>query len=118
MRIKDIARVCHEANRAYCEVLNDHTQPVWAFAPQWQKDSAIEGVRFHIMNPDASDAASHENWLAQKHDEGWAYGPVKDPSIKQHPCMLPFDQLPGEQQVKDRLFRSICHALIPLLDSR
>jgi hypothetical protein len=42
----DIARVCHEVNRAYCTSLGDESQLPWDSAPQWQKDSAINGVRF------------------------------------------------------------------------
>lgn len=106
-----IAMVCHEANRAYCASLGDNSQPVWAEAPEWQRQSAINGVTFHINNPDAGDSASHENWMAEKVADGWTYGDVKDPDNKKHPCIVPFDQLPLEQQRKDRLFRSIVHAL-------
>lgn len=106
-----IAEVCHEANRAYCLALGDTSQPTWADAPDWQKASAVNGVLFHFANPEAGDAASHENWLKEKEAAGWKYGPVKDPANKEHPCFVPFDQLPKEQQAKDRLFRAIVHAL-------
>lgn len=111
-----IAEVCHEANRAYCLGLGDTSQPLWADAPDWQKDSAVNGVIFHLENPDAGDNASHENWLAEKRATGWKYGPVKDPDKKEHPCFVPFEDLPVEQQAKDRLFRSIVHALEDLCD--
>jgi len=32
-----------------------------------------------------------------------------------HPCIVPFDELPLDQQIKDRLFRQTVHALAPLL---
>lgn len=108
---KEIARVCHEANRAYCVGLGDHSQPIWAEAPAWQVDSANSGVRFHLENPDAGDEASHENWREEKLAQGWTYGVDKDPTKKTHPCLVPFDELPPEQQAKDRLFRAIVHAL-------
>jgi hypothetical protein len=38
--IDQVARVCHEANRAYCQTLGDNSQPAWDDAPEWQKDSA------------------------------------------------------------------------------
>lgn len=106
-----VAAVAHEANRAYCRALGDYSQPEWAAAPEWQRDSAIQGVRFHRANPDAGDAASHENWMKQKREDGWIYGPIKDPAKKEHPCMVAFDLLPVEQQRKDALFRAIVHAL-------
>jgi hypothetical protein len=106
-----IARVCHEANREYCSTLGDHTQPPWDEAPEWQTDSAVSGVEFHLANPEATAAASHENWLKDKAADGWKYGPVKDPEKKEHPCFCPFDQLPIEQQKKDKLFKAIVDAL-------
>ena len=112
MNQEQIARVAHEVNRAYCQALGDSSQPAWEDAPQWQKESAILGVKLHTENPDASPAASHESWLAQKVADGWVYGSVKDPETKQHPCIVPFDQLPVAQQAKDYLFRGVVHALV------
>ena len=66
-----IAKVCHEANRALCAAFGDNSQPSWDQAPQWQKDSAVAGVRFHLANPNASPSASHDSWLAHKEAEGW-----------------------------------------------
>lgn len=108
-----IARVCHEVNKAYCESLGDYSQPSWEDAPQWQKDSALTGVKLHIINPDAGAAASHESWMKQKLDEGWKWGPVKDAEKKEHHCIVPFDALPEAQQAKDYIFRGVVHALMP-----
>ena len=107
MKIEDLARICHEANRAYCQSLNDDSQPLWNDAPLWQKDSAINGVKFHLKNPDSSPAVSHENWLKEKCEAGWVYGEKKDPLKKTHPCILPYEKLPIEQRLKDSLFISI-----------
>ena len=111
MNLETIAKTCHEVNRAYCQALGDDSQPTWEEAPAWQKDSAINGVKFHIDNPDAGPDHSHNSWLAQKEAEGWTYGPVKDPEKKEHPCYVPYDALPVEQQAKDYIFRAIVHAL-------
>ena len=108
--VEQIATICHEANRSYCETLGDHSQLVWGDAPDWQKDSARNGVKFHLEHPDAGASASHENWLSQKFDEGWSYGPIKDPEKKEHPCCVPYEELPEEQRAKDYLFRSVVHA--------
>jgi hypothetical protein len=107
-----IAMICHEANRAFCQYNGDDSQLPWAEAPQWQKDSAIAGVRFHNNNPDAGDSASHDSWMQHKLAEGWVYGKVKDPeaSPPTHPCLVAFEELPADQQFKDKLFRTICHA--------
>lgn len=105
-----IARVCHEVNKAYCEALGDNSQPTWEDAPAWQRESARMGVDLHLMG-NFGPEASHISWMNQKLEDGWTYGPVKDPETKQHPCMVPFDQLPREQQAKDYIFRAVVHAL-------
>lgn len=109
--IEDVARVCHEANRAYCRALGDNSQPHWETAPDWQKQSALNGVDFHIRNPEAKASASHESWMKEKLENGWKYGEVKDPEAKTHPCIVPFDELPLEQQKKDVLFKAVVDSL-------
>ena len=107
----EIARACHEVNRAYCNSIGDTSQPAWEDAPDWQRRSAIAGVEFTLANPDAKPSASHESWLAEKERDGWKYGPVKDPKKKEHPCFVPYDQLPAEQKSKDYLFQAVVRAL-------
>lgn len=107
--IEQIARMAHEVNRAYCQALGDDSQPAWEDAPEWQKQSAIAGVELHLKG-DHGPEASHEAWMAKKVADGWVYGEKKDPDAKTHPCLVPFDQLPREQQAKDYLFRGVVHA--------
>lgn len=104
-----IARVCHEANRAYCATIGDFSQPAWDDAPDWQRASAINGVEFHLANR-RTPRESHENWLAEKRAAGWTYGPVKDPAAKEHPCMVAYDELPEEQKRKDAIFKGVVDA--------
>ena len=106
-----IARVCHEANRAYCLLLGDDSQPPWDTAPDWQKSSAVNGVHFLLNNPEAGPHNCHGNWMVQNQAEGWTYGPVKQTDAKQHPCMVPWEHLPREQQMKDRIFHAIVRAM-------
>ena len=106
-----IARVAHEINRAYCASLGDTSQPAWEDAAEWQQGSALAGVDMHLAKPDATPEQSHESWLAQKLAEGWKYGPVKDAEKKEHPCCVPYADLPAEQKAKDYLFRGVVHAL-------
>lgn len=112
---EEIARVAHEANRAYCETLGDDSQPFWEDAPQWQRDSALAGVEFHAGHPDAKPEDSHNSWLAEKKKDGWKYGDVKDPEKKEHPCFVPYEDLPVEQQKKDSLFIGVVRALLAAL---
>ena len=115
MTVEQIAEVAHETNRAYCRTIGDNSQPCWTESPDWQKTSAINGVKFHIENPDAGYSASHESWLKEKYADGWTYGEVKDPGKKEHPCCMPYRDLPAEQKVKDALFIGVVRAMKVLL---
>jgi len=113
MTNEQIAEVCYEANRALCRSHDDFSFGPWAEAPQWQRDTNIAGVVFCIANPNAGDSASHDSWMRAKLADGWQYGPTKDAEAKLHPCIMPFEDLPAHQQVKDKLFRAIVAALAP-----
>lgn len=111
MNSTQIARICHEVNRAYCQALGDTSQTPWEQAPQWQRDSALIGVTLHLGNPHLGPEASHESWMAHKLEAGWKCGPVKDAALKEHPCIVPFAALPQAQQAKDFIFRAVVHAV-------
>lgn len=116
LSINRVAEIAHEANRALCAAFGDHSHKPWSEAPGWQKDSAIKGVAFLLNNPKAGPEASHESWLAEKERTGWKYGPEKDPINKEHPCMVPYAELPAEQRAKDHVFRSVvlaCYCMEP-----
>ncbi len=109
-----IARVCHEANRAYCATLGDFSQPAWDEAPAWQRDSAVAGVKALLADPKLTPEELHANWFNLKFRDGWRYGPEKDPERKLHPCMLPYHRLHEEQKAKDALFGAVVRALMPV----
>lgn len=107
-----IARVCHEANRALQTALaEDGVSPPWDSAPAWQRESAVDGVQKALAG--ASPEELHESWCAFKRADGWVYGPVKDGDAKTHPCLVPYDELPAGQRLKDELFSAIVGVLRP-----
>jgi hypothetical protein len=110
-RIIEIAEACHNVNRAYCRVLGDDSQPQWDYAQDWQRDSAIAGVKQLLENDSLTPGRLHEAWLTHKQNEGWVCGEKKDPEAKTHPCMVPFDELPRSLQTKDVLFAAIVRGL-------
>ena len=115
LTIENVAAICHAANHELCLGQGDGSQLPWHEAPHWAKQSAIDGVEFHLNNPEATPSASHENWLAHKEADGWRYGVMKNAITKEHPCMVPYDELPAEQQLKDYLFMAIVKAAKPFL---
>jgi len=114
--IERIARIAHEANRAYCEDTGDNSQDEWGKAYDWQKQSAIGGVRFKLDNEDATPADQHEAWCEAKRADGWKHGPVKDIEKKEHPCMVAYSELPSTQRAKDFLFVGIVKAMQKFYD--
>lgn len=106
MKKEFIAKVAHEVNRAYCLGLGDDSQIPWNDAPDWQRKSAITGVEF-LLDNDATPEETHMSWLKEKQEDGWVWGPVKDPEKKEHPCFVPYHKLPIEQRVKDYLFKAV-----------
>lgn len=111
MNLEAIAKICHEVNRAYCAALGDNSQPAWEEAPEWQRKSAVTGVEFTLANPNAAASDSHESWLREKALDGWRYGPVKNPTTKEHPCFVPYLELPVEQRTKDYLFQAVVRSV-------
>lgn len=113
-KILQIAKIAHETNRAYCATIGDNSQPAWDDAPEWQRESAIKGVKLHLLahgeGVDLGPSSSHDAWLAEKRGAGWKYGPVKDADKKEHPCFVPYEVLPAEQQLKDYLFAGVVKA--------
>ena len=114
MNAEAIARVVHEANRAYCTELGDDSQDPWDLAPDWQRKSAVSGVRAVLDGTAQTPEQQHEAWMAEKRAGGWTLGDVKDAEAKTHPCLVPYDQLPVEQRLKDVLFGAIVRALATL----
>lgn len=110
------ARLCHEANRAYCESIGDPSQLPWDQTPDNIKESALNGAAYALANPDATPETMHNNWLQFKLDDDWSYGPVKDIPNKRHPCMVPYRELPLEQRMKDTIFRSVATAAFRCYD--
>lgn len=107
----EIAKICHQANKAWCEANGDDSQKDWDSAEAWQQDSALKGVEFRINNPEAGKDAQHNAWMEDKLVSGWVYGETKDVQKQTHPCIVPFEQLPEFQQKKDALFCAIVDAL-------
>jgi len=116
--IECAARSAHEVNRAYCESIMDMSQAPWSDAPEWQRASARAGVEAILDNPDTTPEQSHEGWARIKLTDGWTYGPVKDPDLKTHPCLVSYADLPASQKIKDTLFGAAvrgCFAHIAML---
>ena len=44
----------------------------------------------------------HDNWAMARINEGWTWGAVRDDSLKHHPCLVDYDELPEIEKDYDR----------------
>lgn len=105
----DVAQICHEANRALQIVQADPTNPPsdpWDVTSAEIQASAASGVHIRLTTG-ATPEQMHQSWCDLKLATGWTYGSVKNEALREHPCLLPYDQLPPGQQLKDALFSAI-----------
>jgi hypothetical protein len=114
INIEAVGRAVHEVNRAYCISVGDTSQVSWEEAPQWQRDSVLPQV-LAVLNG-ATPKKLHDMWMQHKKQSGWKYGPVKDAEKKEHPCMMPYNDLPEIEKVKDMLFHSTVKSVMKALE--
>jgi len=58
--------------------------------------------------------AEHLRWVYERISRGWTYAPVRDNEKKHHPLLVPWEDLPPEEQRKDY---NAVENIIPLLHS-
>ena len=44
----------------------------------------------------------HEVWAQGRISQGWTYGPERSDTLKTHPCLVPYEDLPEEEKDYDR----------------
>ncbi len=109
------AALGHGINRVWCIMNGDHSQDHWEDTPSWQRASVLEGVKYHVENPNANVNDSHDYWMKYKLSEGWVYGEEKDAEKKTHPFLVPYNDLPPEQKIKDSLFQAACRIYMDIM---
>ena len=44
----------------------------------------------------------HEVWAQSRMEQGWTYGEQRSDTLKQHPCLIPYEELPEIEKAYDR----------------
>lgn len=107
-----IAEATHGANCVYSRSLGEHALP-WNSIPHEEQGSVADGVEYVLSVGPLEPEEIHERWVAEKLERGWKLGEKHDRFDKTHPNLVPWEELPLSQQVKDRLFLAIVEALRP-----
>lgn len=45
---------------------------------------------------------AHDNWAKKRIEEGWTYGVMRDDIKKEHPDLVPYNDLPESEKEYDR----------------
>lgn len=45
---------------------------------------------------------AHDTWTTQRMSDGWRYGPQRNDATKEHPCLIPYDELSESEKEYDR----------------
>jgi hypothetical protein len=45
---------------------------------------------------------THDIWARQRLSDGWRYGPRRDDERKEHPCLIPYEELTETEKQYDR----------------
>lgn len=44
----------------------------------------------------------HEVWAQSRMEQGWTYGQERNDQLKQHPCLVAYEELPEVEKAYDR----------------
>ena len=44
----------------------------------------------------------HEVWAQNRMEQGWTYGEHRNDALKQHPCLVPYEEQPDVEKAYDR----------------
>jgi hypothetical protein len=107
---EEVAQVAHGALRSLQGI---HRNP-WPAEP-WEelgsdaRASVIAGVR--QARSGVTPRGLHEAWVEYRRLEGWLPGEAKDPVLRTHPNLVPWDELDPAERDKDVLFLMVVTAL-------
>jgi len=99
-KVEFIARIRHLAWCAYQMGVGQ------AFNPKINNDqleSLKDGIKFQLENPNCTPEENHNNWMKMKKKQGWIYGETKNFIKKTHPDLVPYDELPEVERIKDEM---------------
>lgn len=120
VNIMTLARLIHENNRVIQVANGEEVGPDWINAPQEDIDGTVKGIQLAAQG--ATPEMLHNSWMKDKEAAGWHYGVFKSAEDLTHPCMVPYNDLPVMQRLKDVIFfntvRQFMELNLLILDGR
>ena len=60
----------------------------------------MERKKRNVVTEDVARAV-HATWMREREAAGWKFGPKRDDTKKEHPCLVPYDELSEEEKGYD-----------------
>ncbi|HEY9602444.1 MAG TPA: TRAFs-binding domain-containing protein, partial [Allocoleopsis sp.] len=73
------------------------------YQPEPLDTSNVTLTAEHLKLTELLARNTHELWAQQRLAEGWNYGQQRDDVRKEHPCLVPYDELPESEKQYDRI---------------
>lgn len=74
-----------------------------SYKPEPIDTSHVTLTTEHLKITELLAKNTHEIWSTQRLGEGWEYGPQRDDAKKQHPGLVPYEDLPESEKEYDRV---------------
>lgn len=114
MTSEKIAQIIHGATAPIGRIACGNPIPVWEDLSVGQRCRAAVAVDDLMRNPHIKEPEDfHDIWANPLYDDGWVWGPVYSLKTKQHPCLVPYDELPDAEKIKDMIWASLIEVFRP-----
>jgi hypothetical protein len=112
MEAERIARVAWEANRQL-QIADGEDWPdePWDAAPSERKQLCIATVSLVLEGGVTEPGMTHQFWRVGMEADGWVGGAEKDLGRKQHPSLVPWEELTPRAQLGQRLLVNIAREM-------
>lgn len=107
--IEAMASAGHEAGRAWAAYNGDTSVPHWEDLPAETRTGLLTGAEQILAG--TSPRSAHLQWMDAKLKDGWKYGTKKDDAKKEHPSLVPYDELPPVERALDYIFVTTCQVV-------
>ena len=74
---------------------------------KFREQMVLTVANYLAMDQLPSPEEAHDNWMHEHIRMGWKYGEKRDPELKLHPDLVPYDELPKDERDKDAVFLAL-----------
>jgi hypothetical protein len=104
------AKFVYEAARVEAEASNRRIVPEpWMDREAPFREQFVKTIeRICADGYETTPEREHDSWWRAYEAMGWKYGPVRDRERKEHPDMVPYNDLTIDERDKDEIFLELC----------